>query len=100
VGPASGPKPNPFAGWARVGLWALWALRKSTEDNIEEGVQDTLFIVQPTTQNKQVKRKHSQQTTSEALDDTELLIEESAQARLVRIRKKPRLLDGFEIDKL
>jgi hypothetical protein len=71
-----------------------------TEDNTGEGVQDTLFIVQPTTQNKQVKRKHSQQTTSEALDDAELPIEESAQARSVRIRKKPRLPDGFEINKL
>jgi hypothetical protein len=37
VGPASGPKPNPFAGWARVGLWALWALRKSSDKSLVFG---------------------------------------------------------------
>ncbi len=71
-----------------------------TEDDVEEGVEDTLFIMQSTTQNKQVKRKHFQRTTSEALDDAELPIEESTPARSGRIRKKPRLPDGFEIDKL
>jgi hypothetical protein len=71
-----------------------------TEDDAKDGVEDALSLTQATTQNKQAKRKRSQLRTSEALDDAELPIEESTQARSGRIRKKPRLPDGFEIDKL
>ena len=63
---------------------------------------------QLTSRSEQAQRKRPRSTTSEALDDEDsgLLLpempdeENSMQARLRRIRKKPKMPEGFEIDTL
>lgn len=68
---------------------------------------DELTSMQAVTQGRQAERRQSQKRTSEALDDAdhglplpEIPTEEGTQARSGRIRKKPRMPAGFEIDKL
>jgi hAT family C-terminal dimerisation region len=78
-----------------------------SEDDQEDDQEDELSPVQPATQRKQAQRKRPRSRTSEALDNIddalplpEMPTEESTQARSGRIRKKPKLPKGFEIDKL
>lgn len=78
-------------------------LNSSDDDHLEE----ELTLTHITAQRKQARRKRPRNKTSEPQDDgdngfplPEMAIEESTQARSGRIRKKPRLPDGFEIDKL
>jgi hypothetical protein len=58
-------------------------------------------------QTRQAGRKRRRKKTSEALDDAdnglplpEMPVEETTQTRSGRVRKKPKLPEGFEIDKL
>ena len=78
-------------------------LNSSDDDNSEE----ELTLTQITTQRKQAQRKRSWNKTSELQDDgdnglplPEMTTERSTQARSGRIQKKPKLPDGFEIDRL
>lgn len=78
-------------------------LNSSDDDNSEE----ELTLTQITTQRKQAQRKQSWNKTSELQDDgenglplPEMATERSTQARSGRIQKKPKLPDGFEIDRL
>jgi hypothetical protein len=79
-----------------------------SEDEPEENdTDDELSPMQATTQSKRAQQKRPLKRTSEALDDAdngltlpEMLKEESTQARSGRIRKKPKMPEGFEIDKL
>lgn len=79
-----------------------------SEDNASEDddSEDEVSPVQATTQSKQAHQKQPQKRTSEALDDAddglplpEMPTEESTQARSGRIRKKPKMPAGFEVDK-
>ncbi|BCR84800.1 uncharacterized protein ACHE_20258S [Aspergillus chevalieri] len=74
----------------------------SDDDHLEE-----LTLTQITTQRKQARCKQPRNKTSEPQDDgddglllPEMATEESTQVRSGRIQKKPKLPDGFEIDKL
>lgn len=70
--------------------------------------EDELSLVQSMNQGMQVGQRRPRSSTSESLDDEgrglqlpEMPTEEySVQARSGRIRKRPKLPDGFEIDKL
>jgi hAT family protein len=77
-----------------------------TDDDEDDG-EEELTLTQAITESKQTRRKRPRSKTTEATDDgdnglqlPEMPTEESMQARSGRIRKKPRLPDGFEIDKL
>jgi hypothetical protein len=82
----------------------------TSEDDTDDGEDDEeeeLTPMQAMTQSKQPRRKRPRSKTTEAIDDSddglplpEMATEESTQVRSGRIRKKPRLPDGFEIDKL
>lgn len=75
---------------------------------ISDDEEDELPAVQSTNQGTQVGQRRPRSSTSESLDDEErglqlpeMPTEESGvQARSGRIRKRPKLPDGFEIDKL
>jgi hypothetical protein len=81
-----------------------------SEDNTDDDQDDKegeLTLTQAAIQTKQLQRKRPRSKATEAADDNdddlplpEMPTEESRQARSGRIRKKPRLPDGFEIDKL
>lgn len=80
-----------------------------SEDDSEDDMENDLIVIpiQATTQSKQARGKRPRSQTSEALDDAddglllpEMPTKESTQARSGRIRKKPKLPEGFEIDKL
>lgn len=79
-----------------------------TEDDMEDDMEDELtWTTTPTqavTESKQAQRGRPRKRSSEVLDDAlplpEMPTEESIQARSGRIRKKPKLPEGFEIDKL
>lgn len=79
-----------------------------SEGDHEDDQGDELSPVQLTGRSEQAQRKRPRSTTSEALDDEDsgLLLPEmpneqsSTQARLRRIRKKPKMPEGFEIDTL
>jgi hypothetical protein len=81
-----------------------------SEDNTDDDKDDKegeLTLTQAAIQRKQLQRKRPRSKATEAADDNdddlplpEMPTEESRQARSVRIRKKPRLPDGFETDKL
>ena len=79
-----------------------------SEDDQEDDQGDELSPVQLTSRSEQAQRKRPRSTTSEALDDEDsgLLLpemptkESSTQARLRRIRKMPKMPEGFEIDTL
>ncbi|KAJ5936531.1 hypothetical protein N7466_002981 [Penicillium verhagenii] len=77
--------------------------KKGSNNETEERSSVTL----PVAQDGQAEQKRRRKKTSEALDDAdnglplpEMPIEEKTQTRSGRLRKKPRLLKGFEIDKL
>lgn len=76
------------------------------ENDIVGDADDPLSSTHATTQSKQVGQKRPRRRSTNDLDGTESLSpieernEENTQARSGRIRKKPRLPDGFEIDKL
>jgi hypothetical protein len=77
------------------------------DNDSEDESGDKISPTQVAAQDKQARRKRPRRKTSEAQDDEEdglplpeMPTEESTQARSGRIRKKPRLPDGFEIDKL
>ena len=80
----------------------------NSDNDVEDNGEDELSVkVQILTQSKRAQRKRPPSMTSEALDDAddglllpEMPIQESTQARSGRIRKKPKLPEGFEIDKL
>jgi hypothetical protein len=86
---------------------------ESISDNEEEGYQGELDILEDNdreegittiAQGMQARRKRRRSPSSEPRDDTpqypEVMVEESAQPRSGRIRKRPKLPAGFEIDKL
>jgi hAT family C-terminal dimerisation region len=80
----------------------------TSEDDTDESDNDAeeeLSATQATTQTKQARRKRPRSKTSEAPDDAddglplpEMPNKERTPARPGRMRKKPRLPDGFEID--
>jgi hypothetical protein len=81
----------------------------NSDDDAEDDGEDepSVIQVQVPIQSERGQRKRPRSGTSEVLDDAddglplpEMLIEESTQARSGRIRKKPKLPEGFEIDKL
>jgi hAT family C-terminal dimerisation region len=72
-------------------------LDDSEDDDIEEGITTMA-------QDTQARRKRRRRPSSEPRDDTpqypEVTVEENTQPRSGRIRKRPKLPAGFEIDKL
>jgi hypothetical protein len=82
----------------------------TSEDNTDESdheAEEELSATQPVARTKQRGRKRRQSKTPETLDDAdnglplpEMPIEEKTQARSGRVRKKPKLPEGFEIDRL
>lgn len=75
-------------------------------DDDEDDKKEELTLMQAEIQRKQLQRKRPRSKTTEAADDNdnglplpEVPTNENRQSRLGRIRKKPRLPDGFEIDK-
>jgi hAT family C-terminal dimerisation region len=80
----------------------------SQYDSEEDEQEDMQSPTQPTTQSRQAQQKRRRSKTTEAIDDEdsglplpEMPTEESAtQARPGRIRKKPKMPDGFEIHTL
>jgi hAT family C-terminal dimerisation region len=79
------------------------------DDSEDDDSEDEVSSVQATTQSEraQQKQKQPQKRTSETLDDAddglplpEMPTEENTLARSGRIRKKPKMPAGFEIDKL
>jgi hypothetical protein len=68
-----------------------------------ESCDDDLGSGKNNDQSKQLQRKRSKKRSSECFDDDdddlpEMPIDEGMQGRLGRIRKQPRLPDGFQID--
>lgn len=80
------------------------------EDDTDESdneAEEELSATHSVAQTRQIQRKRRRSKTSEALDDADnglplpvMPIEEKTQARPGRVRKKPKLPEGFEIDKL
>lgn len=85
-------------------------LEDDSEDDVEDDSEDEVFPVQATTQRKEPRQKQPPKRTFEVLDDAddglplpEMPTEETTQAptaRSGRIRKKPKMPAGFEIDSL
>ncbi|KAA8643652.1 uncharacterized protein ATNIH1004_010421 [Aspergillus tanneri] len=80
-----------------------------SEDNTDESdnkAEEGLSTTQPVAQTKQVQRKRCRSNTSEAIDNADNGLPlpdmpiEKTQARSGRVRKRPKLPEGFEIDKL
>jgi hypothetical protein len=76
-------------------------------DESDNDAEEELSATQAITQTRQVRRKRPRSKIFEAPDDADdgLLLPEmpnewSTQARSGRIRKKPKMPDGFEIDTL
>ena len=78
------------------------------DEDESEGDQEKPSPTQPTPQGQRAQRKRPRSKTSKVLDDADsglplpgMPTEESdTQARSGRIRKKPKVPDGFEIDTL
>lgn len=80
-------------------------LEDGTDDD-EDDKREELTLTQAEIQRKQLQRKRPHSKTTEAADDNddglplpEMPTNENRQSQLGRIQKKPRLPDGFEIDK-
>jgi DNA polymerase/3'-5' exonuclease PolX len=76
-------------------------------DGSDNETEEELSATRPVAQTRQAGRKRRRKKTSEALDDAdnglplpEMPVEETTQTRSGRVRKKPKLPEGFEIDKL
>ena len=93
-------------------LETLKLISDNKEDDQEPSIEDTLQIGsydddsddgKNNDQSKQLQRKRSKKRLSESLNDDddnlpEMLIDKGMQGRSGRIRKQPRLPDGFQID--
>ncbi|KAJ6103562.1 hypothetical protein N7486_003784 [Penicillium sp. IBT 16267x] len=78
-----------------------------SQDESGDESEDELSPTQVVAQGKQAQRNRPQKRRFDILDDgddglplPEMPTEESTQARSGRIRKKPRMPEGFELDKL
>jgi hypothetical protein len=80
-----------------------------SDDDVEDDGKDepSVIPVQIPMQSERAQQKRPRSGNSNALDDAadglplpKMLIGETTQARSGRIRKKPKLPEGFEIDKL
>ncbi|KAJ5318350.1 hypothetical protein N7476_004770 [Penicillium atrosanguineum] len=76
-------------------------------DESDNETEENLSVTRPVAQNRQAGQKRRRKKTSEALDDAddglplpEMPIDQKTQRRSGRVRKKPKLPKGFEIDKL
>ncbi|KAA8647068.1 uncharacterized protein ATNIH1004_005751 [Aspergillus tanneri] len=81
-------------------------LSEDDTDESDNEAEEGLSTTQPVAQTKQVQRKRCRSNTSEAIDDADNGLPlpdmpiEKTQARSGRVRKRPKLPEGFEIDKL
>ncbi|KAA8646753.1 uncharacterized protein ATNIH1004_005428 [Aspergillus tanneri] len=81
-------------------------LSEDNTDKSDNEAEEGLSTTQPVAQTKQVQRKRCRSNTSEAIDDADNGLPlpdmpiEKTQARSGRVRKRPKLPEGFEIDKL